>query len=40
MRPGHLLTSHYQPMRDEDALDFLDRSLDFTLQSNGWSAKG
>ena len=32
MRPGHLLTSHYQPMRDEDALDFLDRSLDFTLR--------
>src|SRR5215212_7173356 len=32
LRPGHLLTAHYPPMRDEDALDFLDRSLDFTMQ--------
>jgi glyoxylase-like metal-dependent hydrolase (beta-lactamase superfamily II) len=34
MRPGHLLTSHYQPMRDEEALGFLGRSLDFTLQGH------
>jgi hypothetical protein len=32
MRPGHLLTAHYQPMQDEGALDFLDRSLDFTMR--------
>jgi glyoxylase-like metal-dependent hydrolase (beta-lactamase superfamily II) len=32
MRPGHLLTAHYQPMRGKEALDFLDRSLDFTMQ--------
>jgi glyoxylase-like metal-dependent hydrolase (beta-lactamase superfamily II) len=31
-RPGHLLTAHYKPMQDEGALDFLDRSLDFTMQ--------
>ena len=32
MRPGHLLTAHYPPMQGEAALDFLDRSLDFTRQ--------
>jgi glyoxylase-like metal-dependent hydrolase (beta-lactamase superfamily II) len=32
MHPGHLLTAHYQPMRGKEALDFLDRSLDFTMQ--------
>jgi glyoxylase-like metal-dependent hydrolase (beta-lactamase superfamily II) len=31
MRPGHLLTAHYPPMRGEEALDFLDRSLEFTM---------
>lgn len=30
MRPGHLLTAHYPPMRGREALDFLDRSLEFT----------
>jgi glyoxylase-like metal-dependent hydrolase (beta-lactamase superfamily II) len=32
MRPEHLLTAHYPPMQGEEALDFLDRSLDFTGQ--------
>ncbi len=32
IRPAHLLTAHYQPMQGEEALDFLDRSLDFTVQ--------
>jgi glyoxylase-like metal-dependent hydrolase (beta-lactamase superfamily II) len=30
MRPEHLLTAHYPPMQGQEALDFLDRSLDFT----------
>jgi glyoxylase-like metal-dependent hydrolase (beta-lactamase superfamily II) len=30
--PEHLLTAHYPPMRDDDALGFLDRSLDFVLR--------
>jgi glyoxylase-like metal-dependent hydrolase (beta-lactamase superfamily II) len=30
MRPGHLLTAHYPVMREREALDFLDRSLEFT----------
>lgn len=29
MRPEHLLTAHYPPMRGQEALDFLDRSLRF-----------
>jgi glyoxylase-like metal-dependent hydrolase (beta-lactamase superfamily II) len=32
MRPGYLLTSHYPALQDEEALDFLERSLDFTMQ--------
>jgi glyoxylase-like metal-dependent hydrolase (beta-lactamase superfamily II) len=32
LRPEHLLTAHYPPMRGQEALDFLDRSLDFTEQ--------
>src|SRR5215204_3338652 len=32
MRPAHLLTAHYQLMRGKEVLDFLDRSLDFTMQ--------
>jgi glyoxylase-like metal-dependent hydrolase (beta-lactamase superfamily II) len=32
MRPGHLLTAHYPPMRGEEALDFLERSLGFTMR--------
>jgi glyoxylase-like metal-dependent hydrolase (beta-lactamase superfamily II) len=40
LRPGHLLTAHYLPMRDEDAIDFLDRSLDFTIQMNGLVGEG
>jgi glyoxylase-like metal-dependent hydrolase (beta-lactamase superfamily II) len=30
MRPTYLLTAHYPVMREREALDFLDRSLDFT----------
>jgi glyoxylase-like metal-dependent hydrolase (beta-lactamase superfamily II) len=30
LAPEHLLTAHYPPMRGEEALDFLARSLDFT----------
>ena len=30
MRPGYLLTAHYPVMRGQEALDFLDRSLEFT----------
>jgi glyoxylase-like metal-dependent hydrolase (beta-lactamase superfamily II) len=40
LRPGHLLTAHYPPMRDEDALDFLDRSLDFTMRVEGVVVEG
>jgi glyoxylase-like metal-dependent hydrolase (beta-lactamase superfamily II) len=32
LRPEHLLTAHYPPMQGQEALDFLDRSLDFTEQ--------
>jgi glyoxylase-like metal-dependent hydrolase (beta-lactamase superfamily II) len=32
LRPEHLLTAHYPPMRGKDALDFLDRSLEFTYE--------
>ena len=32
LRPEHLLTAHYPPMQGEEALDFLDRSLNFTVQ--------
>ena len=32
LRPEHLLTAHYPPMRGQDALDFLDRSLEFTYE--------
>lgn len=30
LRPGHLLTAHYPLMQGRDALDFLERSLEFT----------
>jgi glyoxylase-like metal-dependent hydrolase (beta-lactamase superfamily II) len=40
LRPGYLLTAHYPPMRDENAIDFLDRSLDFTIQMNGLVGEG
>jgi glyoxylase-like metal-dependent hydrolase (beta-lactamase superfamily II) len=40
LHPGHLLTAHYPPMRGEDAIDFLDRSLDFTIQMNGLVGEG
>ncbi len=30
MGPGHLLTAHYPVMRGQEALDFLDRSSEFT----------
>lgn len=30
LRPEHLLTAHYPAMQDQDALDFLERSLEFT----------
>ncbi len=29
LRPEHLLTAHYPPMRGQEALDFLERSLGF-----------
>jgi len=32
MRPGHLLTAHYPPMQGEEVLNFLERSLEFTMQ--------
>jgi len=32
LRPEHLLTAHYPPMQGEEALDFLDRSLNFTYE--------
>jgi glyoxylase-like metal-dependent hydrolase (beta-lactamase superfamily II) len=35
LRPEHLLTAHYPPMRGADALGFLDRSLDFTERVDG-----
>lgn len=35
LRPEHLLTAHYPPMRGRDALEFLDRSLDFTDRVDG-----
>jgi glyoxylase-like metal-dependent hydrolase (beta-lactamase superfamily II) len=34
MRPGYLLTAHYPVMRGREALDFLDRSLEFTDRVN------
>jgi len=40
LRPGNLLTAHYPPMRDEDAIDFLDRSLDFTMRVEGVVREG
>ncbi len=39
-RPQHLLTAHYPPMRSEEALDFLDRSLDFTERLHGLVSEG
>ncbi len=32
LRPEHLLTAHYPPMKGQLALDFLDLSLEFTEQ--------
>ena len=32
LRPEHLFTAHYPPMQGQEALDFLDRSLNFTKQ--------
>ncbi|MDQ3943154.1 MAG: MBL fold metallo-hydrolase [Actinomycetota bacterium] len=32
MRPEYLLTAHYPVMQGQEALDFLDRSLDYTEQ--------
>jgi len=40
LRPEHLLTAHYPPMRGEEALDFLDRSLQFTHQVHGVVREG
>jgi glyoxylase-like metal-dependent hydrolase (beta-lactamase superfamily II) len=40
LRPEHLLTAHYPPMRREEALDFLDRSLDFTERLHGVVSEG
>jgi glyoxylase-like metal-dependent hydrolase (beta-lactamase superfamily II) len=40
LRPEHLLTAHYPPMQGEEALDFLDRSLQFTQQLHGVVSEG
>ena len=40
LRPEHLLTAHYPPMRGDEALDFLDRSLDFTEQMHRVVSEG
>jgi glyoxylase-like metal-dependent hydrolase (beta-lactamase superfamily II) len=40
MRPGHLLTAHYPVMQGDEALDFLDRSLDFTMQVHRVAGEG
>ncbi len=40
MRPGYLLTAHYPVMRGREALDFLDRSLDFTDRVNRATREG
>jgi glyoxylase-like metal-dependent hydrolase (beta-lactamase superfamily II) len=32
LRPQHLLTAHYPPMQRDEALDFLDHSLEFTRE--------
>lgn len=40
LRPEHLLTAHYPQMRGQDALDFLDRSLDFTERVNSVVSEG
>ena len=40
MRPAHLLTAHYPPMQGGDAIDFLDRSLDFTMRVDNTVREG
>jgi glyoxylase-like metal-dependent hydrolase (beta-lactamase superfamily II) len=40
LRPEHLLTAHYPPMQGDEALDFLDRSLQFTQQLHGVVSEG
>jgi glyoxylase-like metal-dependent hydrolase (beta-lactamase superfamily II) len=40
LRPEHLLTAHYSPMQGQEALDFLDLSLEFTKQVQGVVREG
>jgi glyoxylase-like metal-dependent hydrolase (beta-lactamase superfamily II) len=40
LRPQHLLTAHYPAMQGDEALDFLDRSLDFTHQVHAVVSEG
>ena len=40
LRPEHLLTAHYPPMQGDEALDFLERSLQFTQQVTGVVREG
>src|SRR5215212_8617611 len=40
LRPEHLLTAHYPPMQGDKALDFLDRSLQFTQLLHGVVSEG
>ena len=40
MNPEHLLTAHYPPMQGQEALDFLDRSLEFTDRVHGVTREG
>ena len=35
LRPQHLLTAHYPPLQGQEALDFLDRSLEFAATLRG-----
>ena len=40
LRPEHLLTAHYPPMQGKEALDFLDRSMQFTQQLHSVVSEG
>jgi glyoxylase-like metal-dependent hydrolase (beta-lactamase superfamily II) len=40
LQPEHLLTAHYPPMQRKEALDFLDRSMQFTQQLHSVVSEG
>jgi glyoxylase-like metal-dependent hydrolase (beta-lactamase superfamily II) len=40
LQPEHLLTAHYPPMQGKEALDFLDRSMQFTQQLHSVVSEG